>query len=330
MVAVSLTAMIALSALAVDGGFGFITRNQLQNIADAAALAGARKLGSIYEQLTLSQQQAYTLNSTDRDAIISYMNAVATQNQAGGIAILIPDDPNVVQIGHWDGTTFAARTSHPDAVHVTARRDSTANGALQTFLAGIVGVNQFSVSASSTAALTALKQIAAGQLNCPVGVPKGYASGGSGCTNLVFSGTGACAGWHTYFETPANSNKLKTILDQLTAGTYPIPTANVGDRFNYTGGQLQSAFSNLQQLYNAKKNAQGEWNTWIVIYDIDLCSTNPHGAIPIAGFTSATITGVNDNTVSARVNCNVTQTGPGGGGTGGTDGALGTVPSLVE
>ena len=66
MVAGCLTALIGLSALAIDGGFAFITRNQLQNIGDAAALAGGRKLGKIYEGLSQSAQQTYTLNSTDR------------------------------------------------------------------------------------------------------------------------------------------------------------------------------------------------------------------------------------------------------------------------
>src|SRR5438034_11721454 len=98
-VAGALAAMIGLTALVVDGGFGFVTRNELHNIADAAALAGARKLGKIYEGLSQSQQQTYTLTSTDRAAIISSMNAVSTQNHAGGMSIPMPDDPTVAQIG---------------------------------------------------------------------------------------------------------------------------------------------------------------------------------------------------------------------------------------
>ena len=327
MVAGCLTALIGLSALAIDGGFAFITRNQLQNIGDAAALAGGRKLGKIYEGLSQSAQQTYTLNSTDRAAIITYMNAVAMQNTASGIAIPISDDSNVVQIGHWNGTTFTATSSHPDAVHVTARRDSIANGSLSTLLAGIIGVSQLSVSASSTAAMTALNNLGAGQLGCPVGVPKGYAGQSTGCVDLVFSGTGSCASWHTYFETPASANKLKTILNALTANTYSIPTAKIGDKFNFSGGQLQSAFSNLQSLYNSKKDAQGKWKTWIVIYDKPNCSDQASGAISIVGFTPATITSVNASTVSATVNCNVVQSGAGSGG---QFGALGSVPSLVE
>jgi hypothetical protein len=330
-VAGALAAMIGLTALVVDGGFGLITRNELHNIGDAAALAGARKLGKIYEALSPSQQQTYILTSTDRAAIIAYMNNVSTQNQAGGIPIPIQDDPSIVQIGHWSGTVFTERNAHPDAVHVTGRRDVTSagNGPLSTFLAPLFGVSQLSVSVSSTAALTGVKQIAAGKLDCPVGIPKGYAGAGTGCTNLVFSGQGACAGWHTYFDTPPSVAKLRSILDGIRLGTYSIPAAKVGDKFNYNGGQLQAAFSNFQNLYNAKKDpATGEWSTTIVVYDIDSCSTNPTGPISIVGFVSATITGIfSGNIINARVDCNIIDPGPGGGG---TVGNLGSIPSLVQ
>src|SRR6266581_899179 len=276
-VAAGLVAMIGFAALVVDGGLGFVTRNELHNIADAAALAGARKLGKKYEGLSQSQQHTYTLTSTDRATIISSMNAGSTQNHAGGMSIPIPDDPTVAQIGKWNGTVFTASTSHPNAVHVTARRDdtTTGNGQLATFLSPVFGVAHVSVSASSTAALTAVKQVAASILDCPVGIPKGYAGQGTGCTNLDFSGQGQCAGWHTYFSDPANPPKLKTILDGIRLGTFSIPAAKVGDQFYFNGGQLQSAFSNFQNLYNAKKNSSGEWNTSIVVYDIDSCYTNP-------------------------------------------------------
>ena len=341
MVAGCLTALIGLSALAIDGGFAFITRNQLQNIGDAAALAGGRKLGKIYEGLSQSAQQSYTLNSTDRAAIITYMNAVAMQNTAGGIAIPISDDSNVVQIGHWNGTTFTATSSHPDAVHVTARRDSIANGSLSTLLAGIIGVSQLSVSASSTAAMTALNNLGAGKLDCPVGVPKSYAGSGGQCTNLVFSGTGQCAYWHTYKDSPASTNALKGLLDDgnnngkkppvpnLKAGTYPIPAVQAGiDQFYITNGALKAAFDDFVNLYNSKKDAQGKWNTWIVILDIQPCN-GLSGATSIYGFTPATITGVDagSKTVNGTVNCNTVQSGAGSGG---QFGALGSVPSLVE
>ena len=42
MVGIALTAILGFSALAVDIGYLVVTRNELQNAADAGALAGAR------------------------------------------------------------------------------------------------------------------------------------------------------------------------------------------------------------------------------------------------------------------------------------------------
>ena len=48
MVALVVTVMLAMTALALDVGHALVARNQLQNASDAAALAGARALGVIY------------------------------------------------------------------------------------------------------------------------------------------------------------------------------------------------------------------------------------------------------------------------------------------
>ena len=50
--AVCLFLLVGLAALAVDIGYVYTTRSELQNVADAAALAGARYLGSEYAKIT--------------------------------------------------------------------------------------------------------------------------------------------------------------------------------------------------------------------------------------------------------------------------------------
>ena len=47
-VAVVLVMLIGFLALAIDIGYLYATKNELQNTADAAALAGAGQLGQIY------------------------------------------------------------------------------------------------------------------------------------------------------------------------------------------------------------------------------------------------------------------------------------------
>jgi len=91
-------------------------------------------------------------------------------------------------------------------------------------------------------------------------------------------------------------------------------------------------FDDMQELYEAKKDADGKWETNVVVYGYDDCS-NPTGEIPIVGFATAIITGVNGpsddpaHTIFATVICdNVSQ----GRGSGGNFGTKGSIPGLVE
>ena len=56
-VAIILVVLIGFVALAVDVGYMMVVRNQLQNAADASALAATRQLGDIYEQMSSYQEQ---------------------------------------------------------------------------------------------------------------------------------------------------------------------------------------------------------------------------------------------------------------------------------
>jgi len=60
-----------------------VTKNELQNIADSAALAATRQLGSIYQGMTYEQQLAYVVGSEDETLIKDAAINVAGQNQAG-------------------------------------------------------------------------------------------------------------------------------------------------------------------------------------------------------------------------------------------------------
>src|SRR5262247_1150105 len=51
MVAIVIVVLLSFGALALDISNAMIARNELQNVADASALAGARQLGVIYQAL---------------------------------------------------------------------------------------------------------------------------------------------------------------------------------------------------------------------------------------------------------------------------------------
>ena len=134
LVALTLPLLLGVGALAVDLAYLHVVRNELQNDADAAALAGARKL---------YQQGASVLNWSAAEA--SATQAIG-MNRAAGHAL----SQGLVETGYWD-TSQAAKglqalpmspgATDAPAVQVTLGKTDTQNqGPVRTFLASIWGV----------------------------------------------------------------------------------------------------------------------------------------------------------------------------------------------
>ena len=215
-VAIVLVVLIGFAAFAVDIGYLYATRNELQNIADAAALAGAGELGHIYGNLTGSAQ-SYVMDTNDKIAVRDAAKSVVEEgrNIAGWHNIDIFDVD--ILINTWDpavGVFSSNIYEQPTAVRVIARREG-ANTAVATFFARILGILEVPVGADATAALTAPCMIA--ELELPIGLsetpfpdPWDPEVDPEICSNLIeFSPTNdSCAGWHN-FEWQANANNLK-------------------------------------------------------------------------------------------------------------------------
>ncbi len=278
-VAICLIMLIGFAALAVDVGYLYATRNELQNVADASALAGAGFLGAQYAGLTYSEQQAYTFARTD---IVSTVNAVSHKNRAAGVDITINDADITIGIWDADARTVTPTLTAPDAVRVIARRDSSANSPITSFFARIFGVATMDVSAVATAALTGPSTVAEGVLKTPFGLSENVFP--NDCSEeIIFSPTtDSCAGWHNFFD-PANANAMDRKLLGLIKGDGDGPENNScllepcgqewlnthfemnsvpdaattpetarGDEFNFQGGNIASLFLGgvLDDTYN--------------------------------------------------------------------------------
>jgi Flp pilus assembly protein TadG len=264
-VAICLTMLIGFTALAVDVGYMYVTKNELQNVADAAALAGAGYLGSIYAGLSYEEQQTHMFT---RANIMAVVQEVAGKNQAAKMNIAILDAD--VTIGTWDGGTLTPMTDPlvgPDAVKVVARRDTIANGPILTFFARIFNINTVNVSADATAALTGPAIVDEGELNVPFSLSENNFP--NDCTDpIIFSPTAeSCAGWHNFLD-PVNAATLPAKLlgliqgdvqeyDGLVSGPAWLdqnfdmnqipdaevtPEVGIGDEFNHQGGTVASLF----------------------------------------------------------------------------------------
>lgn len=279
LVAVCLVVLAAFLALAVDLGRLYVSRNELQNAADAAALGSTRQLAKIYQSsafqaLSTYEQRNYNVTLENlwdvavRDNVVVIRSAqdVALQNQAANEGIVI--DSNDVLLGAWepddpdrDGDRFRLDNVRPTAVRVTARRDgSNVSGNISTFFAGVFGVESSPVVARATAALTGQSTAEQGELELPIGVSRKWFTGppSDWCGNVVkFSPTtdpAACAGWTTFKYSPANDITIRNILlPEDDKKHLESPYNEVNDFFIFTNGTLsEGSFENLLGEYMRK------------------------------------------------------------------------------
>lgn len=336
MVAVMLPVLIGFAAMSIDIGQALVARNELQDVADAGALAGARRLGTIYQGLTPAQQVSYSL--ANPAPVISDVQNVASQNYGAGRAITV--NVGDISIGQWNSTnkTLTVTSANPDAVRVTARLDGTTNGPVSTFLANIWGITSVDVRATATAALTGTSTTNPGELQTPFGISQFRFNDPAYCNAPIkFYPTNdptSCGGWHTFTTTPPNANTLRNQIDGMIPNppTFTSPATQAGvTSLDFIGGNIANALNNLYNLYVSKRDpVTHNWDALVPVYQSSDCS-NPNSALPIIGYASVRITNVlappAGQLVQATIQCNLVEGGRGGGASFGTKGSI---PGLVQ
>jgi len=341
--------LVGITAFAVDIGYALVTQNELQNAADAAALASTRQMGVIYLALPLADQQdlGRDLTSSEQAQISAQATAATFANKASDVANLALSQGDI-SFGTWDFTarTFTPTVTRPNAIRVTARRDGGANGPITTFFAGVLGVNTMNIATTSIAALgTSGGPVGPGVGDVPFAISSNWRdSNVANCNGgIQFSPTGpdGCAGWHTFDQHPANANKLRDTVDGLQDGSYTSPGLSPGnDIWEFTGGEVSSSYPDLIDLFDSKKkmnNGRWEWDINLPVYQASSPTScdNPSGSIQIVDYVKATVTEVKRNDIQAEVECDSIFDGnpnpdqSGGGGTG-TLSSMSPYPRLVS
>lgn len=322
LVALSLTVLIPMLALVLDIGQALVVKQSLQNLADAAALAGARQLGRVYETLPPGATGG-VLSSRGQGQVNSVVADVSGKNQPPHHTAFV-----LAKLGGWNATsrTLAGGGVLLDGVHVSAQTH------VPTYVASAVGVKTIAVSADATAALTGLSQVPAGSLTLPFGVARGWFSGkgwASQSFTLTKNGTSpVCAAWSTFSQTPATQNQLQTIMKRIRSGDSVSPTVNSRKtQLQFLGANPGPAFTVLQSLYaNRKDSKTGDWLTVVPVYDRGSCAAAT-GPATIVGFATMRLNQKSSTQLSATVMANQIQVGRGGG----TDyGTKGSIPGLVK
>ena len=319
-VAICLIVILGFLALALDIGYVMITRNESQNAADAAALAGARQLG-----------ENYHVRAADKTAnVVSVSEATAGLNRVARRSI--SQDNVAIRLGMWDQVsgTFAETLANPNAVEATVtRRQGLTSGPIRTFIAGVLGIPNFRMEATATA--TILGECT-GIVDFPVGIGRSWFTvkgANRGCTTVVLNDTmSSCAG---YTNLRDEKYKWKQVEDIITKKT-PVPVVNVGSFIEFGGGTVEVL---LKQVYDRfvleKKNGNYPWRVTIPVFeDNDICK-NPTERSEVIGFATMdiedVILGGSAQGLYGRIICeeaNITR------GTCFYAGTYGAIPGLVK
>jgi Mg-chelatase subunit ChlD len=141
LVAFLLVVIVGVLALALDVGYLYVVKEDLQTAADSAALAGA-------SGLSISQDEA-------RNRAYAY----AKKNRANRAAVVL--QPSDVELGQWDPSTRtftptgSSPGAQPSAVKVTAQLRESRGNAVGLFFARVLGVNSSDVAATAIGAFGA-------------------------------------------------------------------------------------------------------------------------------------------------------------------------------
>jgi hypothetical protein len=180
LMAVLMLPLLGMLAFSIDVGYIVLVQTDLQNAADAGALAGAERLQDLFVQynlpmLTANQQQAILTQATTNVAPNSTTGApgspmytaeqFAKYNKAGGVYISVPDSD--VTFGYLDasGNYSTSSGKFPNSISVTTRRDDTANTPLSLFFGPVFNVSTENLTATARATIyagdiTTLKAVA--------------------------------------------------------------------------------------------------------------------------------------------------------------------------
>lgn len=293
--AVSLVALLGLTGAAIDLGALYSARGELQNAADASALAAANTMITYNStNLAIAQPDVALTNAKNYSKANKSLGVVLNLRQPLGDDFTIGYYDN--RAGAFDPNRVGLALNDPSdltAVRVTVRRDEQANQPVRTFFSGIVGVSEVGLTASSTAFLGFAASAPTGGTTIPIGVdedalkPTGgdpYADPYCGKSITFHSENDENGSWTTFFDWPANSNTV----DEFVCGCRDAPALKVGDMINITNGNLSNnVFTHLRDRFNHEKSG-GQWTVTLPVYK----SGGNSGAVEVVGFANMVITEV--------------------------------------
>ncbi|MFA5110920.1 MAG: pilus assembly protein TadG-related protein, partial [Desulfobaccales bacterium] len=272
-IAISLMALIGMASLAIDLGQIYTARNELQNVADAAALAGVTQL---------VQDQGGTAVRDSSLATQAAIEVAQTQSQLQGLPALEAGERNDVTLnfGVWDiyaanpstawtglGATCAS-DSNANALRVTIRRgQNLAYGPVTNFFAKALGFNASEVAATATAFLGYTAAAGTGTVTVPLAVPQSVLAGLRGergswfaslfapkeaqatVKSLTFKDLGSTSWYQNNMSKPLFDTSKAYLFVVSKSDSVPGTVVNNLKKYYTSGGTPVRAMARGTQLY---------------------------------------------------------------------------------
>jgi hypothetical protein len=277
-VAICIFMLIAFVALAVDIGHLTVTKNELQNAADAGALAAARFLYSddgtaINTGCNQIGVEAGTANSSDNLPVEVALADVERGHWSFSTNTFTPNSSeNVVNISNYDTDQLDTMPEFINAVRVTAKRHDTP---VASWFSRIFGYTGFQQSATAVAYVGFIGNQYPLEVDMPIAICKEYAQeddcsvareiGGDNWETAAWTDLTACEG-----GAPSAVDVNQAVIRGCSGDGANQFKLNFGEGLTTNNGQIQGKA--MTSFRNCWESATNKTETWLLKLPVIECS----------------------------------------------------------
>ena len=289
LVALVMLPLIAITALAIDTGHIYVVRNELQNAADAGALAAAQSLylpdeTQVNVGANLVGYNAATANSSESLPVeVNWSGGNGGDVERGHWSFAdetFTPNASIAPVDLWDVTddVLDANLDFINAVRVRTRREGIPAAA---FFARIFGYEGFSLEAEAVAYLGFAGTLTPFDVDQPIAIcDESIRQGGEYTCNvgrMINSGgdmtTHQTGGWTNFDQESACNGTNTSELRPLICSGNPV-ALNLGRDMGTNGGEIQAVFDDLIDCWERES---GKAEPWPITLPVIRCPANNVG-----------------------------------------------------
>jgi Flp pilus assembly protein TadG len=260
-VALIMVVLLGVAALAIDIGFAYVVRGELQNAADAGALAGAQVLyinnGTQVNVAANGVASNYVTQHTSEQAAVT-VESVERGHWSFATRTFTPNEGTLDPVDLWDVTTaeLDADPNFINAVRVITTRTTTNGQVAAPFFASIFGGTSPLVRATAVAYIGFAGTLQPGVADQPIAIcresllnPDGSYTCNVGrmITSAPGNTTSQSGGW-TNLAQPCSTANVPSVRPLVCSSGNPQALV-LGDPMGTVGGELQTVADQLRDCW---------------------------------------------------------------------------------